>query len=293
MTPKAKYPVIVVTGLSGAGKSTALKVFEDLGFFCVDGLPASMVPKLVNLFTGQDQLHRGLAVGMDLRQLDFAEAWNEALEEMRSIGVEAQIVFLDARLETLVRRYAMTRRPHPLESTDLGLDQALDKERILLESIRRRAALVVDTTDFSIHDLRRIIQDKWSIIEKPSGAMRVHLISFGFKYGVPIDADLVFDLRFLPNPYFDETLRPLSGKDKVVADYVYTSKVGRRFKKRFLNFVTFLLPLYAEEGRYRVTLALGCTGGRHRSVATAEMVHDLLKSDGYTVTLEHRHFELG
>lgn len=287
------FPVVVVSGLSGAGKSTALNVFEDLGFFCVDGLPAGMLPKMVELFRGMDKNYRGLALGMDLRQVDFVEEWERADRELEGMGVKVQVVFLETRLDKLLTRYATTRRLHPLESNSLGLEQAIEKERHLLAPIRAAADMVVDTTGYSIHDLRRIIQEKWNALEKTGSSMRVHLLSFGFKYGVPIDADLVFDLRFLPNPYFDEKLRPMSGKDQAVADYVLDNEIGATFRKRFVDFLCYLLPLYAQEGRYRVTVALGCTGGRHRSVTIGEMLNRVLKDAGYSVTLEHRHFELG
>ncbi|WP_022662957.1 RNase adapter RapZ [Paucidesulfovibrio longus] len=293
MKKDVSFPVIVVTGLSGAGKSTALNVFEDLGFFCVDGLPAGMLPKMVELFRGMDKDHRGLALGMDLRQVDFVEEWERASTELAAMGVKVQVVFLETRQDKLLTRYATTRRLHPLESNSLGLEQALEKERQLLGPIRTSADLVIDTTGYSIHDLRRIIQEKWTALEDPGSSMRVHLLTFGFKYGVPIDADLVFDLRFLPNPYFDEKLRPLSGKDPEISEYVLESEIGRSFKERFVNFLCYLLPLFAQEGRYRVTVALGCTGGRHRSVATGEMLNRVLRKAGYAVTLEHRHYELG
>jgi len=287
------FSVIVVTGLSGSGKSTALKVFEDLGFFVVDGLPVGMTPKLVALFREQDSKHRGLVLGLDLRQIDFPEEWRQAFTELKDQGVRIHIVFLEARLSELVRRYATTRRPHPLESQSLGLEQALEAEKVLMDPLRKRADLVLDTTDYSIHDLRRAIQEKWTSLEQEVGVLRVHIISFGFKYGVPIESDLLFDLRFLPNPYFDKDLKPLSGKDKPVADFVLAQDPGRTFRKRFLNFLSYLLPLYLAEGRYRVTLALGCTGGRHRSVAVSELVCTAMRRKGYAVTLEHRHLELG
>ncbi len=293
MTPKTSFPVVVVTGLSGSGKSTALRVFEDIGFFCVDGLPASMVPKLAMFFQSKDSSHRGLVLGMDLRQHDFVDEWNEAVKELNEQGMRPRIVYLEARLDTLFRRYAATRRPHPLESANLGLEQALEEERKLLSSIRNDAELIIDTTEYSIHDLRRTIQDKWVRLDKEPSGLRIHVISFGFKYGVPIDADLIFDLRFLPNPYFEPSLRPMSGKDAPVAEYVFANDPGDTFKVKFIEFLLYLLPLYAAEGRYRVTLGLGCTGGRHRSVAVSEFVSKALQKEHYSVTLEHRHFELG
>lgn len=293
MTPSNPFPVVVVTGISGSGKSTALRVFEDLGFFCIDGLPSGMAPKIAELILRQDSKYRGLALGMDMRQPEFLEGWNQATQELADMGISPQVLFLEARQSELVRRYATTRRPHPLESQSLGLDQALDQERKLLDPIRRSSELVLDTSDYSVHDLRRVIQTKWTAIEELGRGMRIHIITFGFKYGVPSEADLVFDLRFLPNPYFDKSLRLLSGMDHKISDYVLGSQVGAEFKDKFIDFLAYMLPLYAEEGRYRITVAIGCTGGRHRSVSVAEYVLATLKKKGYAVTIEHRHMELG
>ncbi|WP_207263401.1 RNase adapter RapZ [Desulfovibrio sp. Huiquan2017] len=293
MTATNPFPVVIVTGLSGSGKSTALKVFEDLGFFCIDGLPSEISPKLADLILKFDTKYRGLALGMDLRQFEFVDGWGQALKGFAELGITPQVLFLEAKMSELVRRYATTRRPHPLESRNLGLEAALEMEKKLLEPVRSGAALVLDTTDYSIHDLRRVIQAKWSSLETVGMGMRVHIITFGFKYGVPSEADLVFDLRFLPNPYFDKSLRSLSGLDKAVSTYVLDNPTGQGFIQRFKDFLLYILPLYAEEGRYRITLALGCTGGRHRSVSVAESVLATLKEKGYTVSIEHRHMELG
>ncbi len=286
----APTTVVVVTGLSGAGKSTALRVFEDMGYFCVDGLPMSMVPRMVSLYQGQQQRrNRGLVVGMDIRQQDFLQEWNEALADLRREEVALQVIFLEAGTGELMRRYAETRRPHPLESENLGLEQALATERASLEPIRAQADLVIDTSHFSIHDLRRVLQEKWCFLEAGRCGLRIHILSFGYKFGLPAEADLVFDLRFLPNPHFVPELKPLSGKDAPVAAYVLDNEFGRTFQVRLLDFLAFLVPLYATEGRFRLTIALGCTGGRHRSVAVAEAVFAALKEQNYAVTLEHRH----
>jgi len=291
--PQESLSVVVVTGLSGSGKSTALNVFEDLGYFCVDGLPASMLPKLASLFSGKDSKHRGLALGMDLRQHDFLEQWKDAVQELSAKGVLVRVLFVEAKSAVIMRRYATTRRPHPLESGELGLEQALVKERAMLAPLRKDAELVLDTSECSIHDLRRLIQERFMAKDQACHGMRVHVISFGFKYGVPAEADLVFDLRFLPNPYFVPELRPLSGKDAAVADYVLKDEPGLTFKQKLLDFLQYILPLYAAEGRYRIAVAIGCTGGRHRSVAMSELLFATLRDTGYSVTLEHRHFDLG
>lgn len=286
--------LVMVAGQSGAGKSTVLNVFEDLGFYCVDGLPAGLAGQLLNLSEEMklDQ-YVGVALGLDVRQPDFALQWQQFVERMDQAGMRLKLVFLEARDAVLIRRYATTRRPHPLEAQGMGLDQAISRERQMLEGLRQHADLVVDTSDFSIHDLRRVFQDEWPLDEDSGKSMRIHLISFGFKYGVPLEADLVFDLRFLPNPYFDPNLRPMSGLDGQITDYVLRGEPGSTFIRRFEDFLRYLLPLYAVEGRYRLTMALGCTGGRHRSVAVSQAVLDGLTTAGFSVTIEHRHLDLG
>lgn len=288
------FSLIVLTGLSGAGKSTALNVFEDLGYFAVDGLPTSLAPKMVGLVAGQKEFdYKGLVLGMDARQKDFVPQWQVLKDKLKVLGVNPQLIFIEAKTDVLVRRYATTRRPHPLSSGDVGLEQAIERERAQLAALRQEATLIIDTSHYSIHDLRRSIQDKWASVECPGSGFRVHLISFGFKYGVPPEADMVFDLRFLPNPYFDPELRPFSGKDSAVAQFALGGEPGTSFIERLKDFLTFLLPLYDQEGRYCLTIAFGCTGGRHRSVATAEAVHHTLTALHFNVSLEHRHLELG
>ncbi|MCF8037711.1 MAG: RNase adapter RapZ [Desulfohalobiaceae bacterium] len=293
-TSVSQFPLVILTGLSGSGKSTALNVFEDLGFFCVDGLPAGMVTRLVGLITSENPIDfRGLALGMDIRQHDFIQQWQETLDWLSAKGIRPRIIFLEARMDVLMRRYAETRRPHPLETQDLNLEKALEKERELLSSLLEDAERVVDTSDFSIHDLRRYLQEQWSYFNQPAHGLRVHIVSFGFKYGIPPEADLVFDLRFLPNPYFVEGLKELSGLDPRVAAYVLETEAGVNFLDKFLDFLLYVLPLYVKEGRYRMTLAFGCTGGKHRSVAVARQIHTVLKDNHYFSSLEHKHLELG
>ena len=236
---------------------------------------------------------RGMALGMDMRQQDFLEELNVALAQLSEHGVRPILLFLEAGAQELMRRYATTRRPHPLEREGMGLEDALHEERTRLAPVREMADLVIDTSRFSIHDLRRAIQKRWSRTSGKLRAIRVNVISFGFKYGVPREADFVFDLRFLPNPYFVEKLRPLSGKDKAVRDYVFASEAAQEFEKKLFDLVRFMLPQMEAEGRYRVAIAVGCTGGRHRSVATAEALFQMLRQADYPASIEHRHLELG
>ncbi|MDY0275413.1 MAG: RNase adapter RapZ [Desulfomicrobium sp.] len=289
-----QYPIVIVSGMSGSGKSTALNVFEDMCFFCVDGLPARMATALADLFfNSTSQNYSGLAMGMDLRQVDFDGQWQDVLLDLERCHKQPVLIFIDASDQVLLRRYATTRRPHPLTTGSLGLEAAIARERKVLEPIRNQADMVIDTSHYSIHDLRRAIQDKWKSLATYSPGMRIHLISFGFKYGVPAEADSVLDLRFLPNPYFDESLRPLSGQDKTVSEYVLGKDPGRKYLQTLFTFLESTLPLYALEGRYRLTIAFGCTGGRHRSVAVTEAVLAHLANQDYTVTVEHRHLSLG
>jgi UPF0042 nucleotide-binding protein len=286
--------IVILTGLSGSGKSTALRVFEDLGFFCVDGLPVSLAPKLMALFDEKGgQSYKGLALGMDVRQADLDTQWEETLDAVRTKQPLAQVIFFEAETQEIIRRYATTRRPHPLENDGRGLEQAVTAERERLKVLRETADMVVDTTHFTIHDLRRKLQEKWASIHTALGALKVHVMSFGFKYGPPAEADMIFDLRFLPNPYFDPELRELTGKNGPVRDFVLATDPGREFLRRLREFLLYLLPLFVREGRFRLTLAFGCTGGRHRSVAVAEAIFDTLSKAGYNISLEHRHIERG
>ena len=297
-TPKVAHDrpvqVCIVTGLSGAGKSTAVQVFEDLRYFAVEGLPASLAPEMAAMMERPSMSHfMGIALGMDMRQSNFPDEINDALSVMAAKGIRPLLLFLEADAQELMRRYATTRRPHPLEREGMGLEAALAAERNRLRPLREMADLVIDTSRFSIHDLRRSIQKRWSGNKDKLRAIRVNVISFGFKYGVPREADTVFDLRFLPNPYFVEELRPLCGKDKAVADYVFASPSAVEFRKKLLDLLFFMLPLMEAEGRYRITIAVGCTGGRHRSVAMAEELSQALRQADYPTSLEHRHLELG
>lgn len=286
--------VSIVTGLSGAGKSTALRVFEDLRHLAVDGLPASLAPEMAAMMQRESMRHfKGIALGMDIRQGNFLEELHAALGQLSRMGIRPQLIFLEADDKTLMHRYAATRRPHPLEREGMSLGGALQAERERLKPLRDMADLVLNTSRFSIHDLRRAIQKRWSNDIGSGRSLRVNIMSFGFKYGIPHESDMVFDLRFLPNPYFIEELRPLSGKDKPVADYIFASPIATEYCAKLLDLVLFLLPQMETEGRYRMTIALGCTGGRHRSVAFAEYLGQGVKQAGYPVSLEHRHLELG
>lgn len=286
--------VVIVTGLSGAGKSTALQVLEDLNYFTVDNLPVSLTPEMVSVMERASMAEfRGIALGVDVRQGDLLVDLDSVLEALSEKKIRWMVLFVEADGPVLLRRYATTRRPHPLEREGMGLEAALNAERSRLIPVRRMADIVLDTSRFSIHDLRRAIQQRWSAAQDKMCSLKILLVSFGFKYGVPKEADTVFDLRFLPNPYFIEELRPLSGKDPAVAKYVYADAASQKFLQTMVDFLQCMLPLMEAEGRYRTTIAVGCTGGRHRSVATVEYLGRVLRQFEYLVSVEHRHLELG
>ena len=286
-------PVCIITGLSGAGKSTVLQVFEDMGFFTVDGLPADLVSDMVRLLSQTEySSFTGIALGMDVRQGDLLDI-EQALARLSLNAIRPRLLFATADAAVLMRRYAATRRPHPLERGGMGLEAALEAERQRLRPLLDMADIVLDTSSFSIHDLRRTVQQHWGEAQGTRHVLKVNLISFGFKYGVPKEADLIFDLRFLPNPYFVEALRPLSGKDAEVRDYVFAQPWVQEFRDRLFAFIQYLLPLYENDDRYRLTVAIGCTGGRHRSVSVVEELYKVLQDSGCSVSLENRHLELG
>ena len=286
--------VCIVTGLSGSGKSTAMQVFEDLGYFTVDGLPASMAAEMVKLMEKPSMAHfKGIVLGLDIRETSFLDEIQDALEALRHAGYGPELMFLEADTPEIMRRYVTTRRPHPLEREGIGLERAVHLERTRLAGLRGSSDMVVNTTRFSIHDLRRVIQRRFRSPQGGLRALRVNVFSFGFKYGIPAEADYVFDLRFLPNPYFVSELRARSGQDPEVSDYVFATPKAREFRAKLLELLFFILPLMENEGRYRLTVAFGCTGGRHRSVAVAEAVRKALAQAGYPVALEHRHMALG
>lgn len=287
----ARKPLCIVTGLSGAGKTTALRAFEDLGFFTVDGLPASLSPDISAMMEKPAMSHfAGLAIGMDMREGNFLEEFNKALLDLSVNGMAVSLVFLEASDQELLRRYASTRRPHPLERKAIGLAGAIAHERAQLKALREMADFVVDSSDFSIHDLRRAIHNHYSK-DKQSHSLRLNVISFGYKYGIPEDADYVFDIRFLDNPFFVPELKEHSGRDADVAAYVFKSGAATEFLRKTMTLFKFILPQMEIEGRSRVTIALGCTGGRHRSVAVAERLAQELGQSGYPLVLEHRNLD--
>lgn len=277
---------VIVTGLSGAGKTQAIKTLEDLGFFCVDNLPPALIPKFAELFSQSPGNIKRVGLGIDIRGGDFFDSAVEALEELEETGFAYQILFLEADDETLVRRYKETRRRHPLAPQGRVLE-GIREERRLLGELRGRAHRIIDTSNKSVHDFRQEIMGLFSG-EQEVSRLIVSLVSFGFKHGLPLDADLVFDVRFLPNPHYVESLRDLDGNHHLVKDYVLKWPLSRKFTRRLFSLLDFLLPYYISEGKTQLTIAVGCTGGQHRSIVIVNRLGQFLKERGFTVVVEHR-----
>ena len=279
----------IITGLSGAGRSEAAKALEDLGHFVVDNLPPALIGKMAELAQRPGAAVQHIALVVDVRGRQFFSELTEALKDLASSGVDYRILFLTADDDVLVRRFEATRRRHPL--ADRVVD-GIARERALLESMRAQADLVIDTSDLTVHDLRDKIVGTFS--RQPREArLQATVVSFGYKYGIPMDADLVLDVRFLPNPHWVEELRPLPGTDARVRDYVMTRQATRDFLDRFDEMLEVLIPGYLTEGKRYLTVAIGCTGGRHRSVVVGDEVADMLRRRGLPVTIEHRDIDRG
>jgi len=270
--------------MSGAGKSTALRVLEDLGYYCVDNIPPALIPELVSLLAEEPDLQR-LALGVDVRTRQFLEGASGVLDSLINSGHQVELVFLESQDDELVRRFSETRRSHPLAPGG-NLLEAIHHERERLAPLRGRAAFIVDTTGLSVHDLRRSLVDYIARGGRRS-RMVTRIVSFGFKYGLPVDADLVFDLRYLPNPHFVPELRPKTGSDPDVAAFVMETPEARELLADLGAMLRKLLPRYEREGKSYLTVAVGCTGGRHRSVAMAEALALELRGIG-DVRVEHR-----
>ena len=280
----------IITGLSGSGKSTVLAAFEDAGFYCVDNMPVALLPKFLEMPVETTGGVQGLAFVMDLREKDFLSACPGIFDELRRKQYHLEILFLEAEEKTIIQRYSQTRRHHPL-TNEGGLIAAIREERRRLEELRRVSDRIIDTSGLTVHALKSMV---FKMLEQNAGrsAMRIHVLSFGFKYGVPHDADIIMDVRFLPNPYFIDELKNLDGKTQKVNNYVLNNQTGKAFMERFLAMIDFLVPLYREEPKAYLTLAIGCTGGLHRSVAVAETVYNHLQRQGQAVELTHRHILL-
>jgi UPF0042 nucleotide-binding protein len=277
---------VVITGLSGAGKSYAIKCFEDMGFFCVDNLPATLIPTFADLVARSSQTVDRVALGADVREGEYLPHLLDTLSELRKRGHSVEVLFLEASEEALVRRYRETRRRHPLAPEGNVLD-GIRAERKALSTMREVADRIVDTSALTVHQLKDLLVEAY-VTPRDRARLAISLVSFGFKHGVPFDADLVFDVRFLPNPHFVEGLRPLDGRDTRVRDFILKSAESRELLARLEDFLGFVLPAYQREGKAYLTVAVGCTGGRHRSVALVEEVKGFLDRLGLAATVVHR-----
>ena len=272
---------LIITGLSGAGKSRAADVLEDLEYYCVDNMPAALIPRFAELCMDTRGRYERVALVTDVRERDGFGQLLTILDELEALDCTVRILYMDADVQTLVRRYKESRRPHPLAEPGISLEQAIQKEEELLAPIKARADYIVNSSTLTLGQLQNRLSTLFTG-ETGKRIFDVTVVSFGFKHGIPLDADLVFDARFLPNPYYVEELRPLTGLDRPVAEYVFRYQQTRTFMEKIADLLAFLLPLYMEEGKLGLTVAIGCTGGRHRSVAIASALNDFLLAKGYS-----------
>jgi len=277
--------LVVITGLSGAGKSHALKCFEDVGYFCVDNLPPALLPTFVELCHQQCGEIKNVALGIDIRERVFFADLTGILQRIKDLGHSVELLFLEARDAVLVRRFSESRRPHPL-LPELPVLEGVRFEKERLSEIRSHADRIIDTSNLSVHELRDLLSRHFS--HEQSRRLTISLITFGYKFGVPYDIDLLFDVRFLRNPYFVPDLKPLTGEDPRVRSYVLEDPDAKGFLDRLEAFFTFLIPLFERERRSYLNVGIGCTGGRHRSVVIAKRLQESFASAGYHVTLSHR-----
>ncbi|MHB8370444.1 MAG: RNase adapter RapZ [Leptospirales bacterium] len=284
------FSFLFVTGLSGAGKSQSLRVLEDLGYFCVDNLPIPLVPAFAALSRDREGELSRLAIGVDIRERGFLREFREGFARLKAEGHSVEVLFLEAADDILMRRFSETRRPHPLSlSAGLPLTEAIREERARLSTLKKTADRVVDTGRLSTAELRIVLGKAYGSHE-PEEGLRIYLLSFGFKFGLPLDADLVFDVRFLPNPNYEEDLAPRTGLDGRIWEFLL-ARGAEEALSEFAGFLKRLLPRYAAERRSTLTIAIGCTGGRHRSVAMATHLGEIVAREGYTLRVAHRDIE--
>ncbi len=276
---------VLITGLSGAGKSQAVASFEDLGYFCVDNLPPLLIPKFADMCVQSEGKINRVALVCDIRGRDFFTQLFESLAELEASGFHFEVLFLEAARDVLVRRYKETRRRHPLKGNTIL--ESIDKEINILSEIRGKATNIIDTSFLSPNEFKEEITSIYST-ERREKNLQVSLISFGYKHSIPSDADLVFDVRFLPNPHYVEHLKPLTGNTSAVKDYVWKWPVTHKFYQKLEDLLTYLLPHYITEGKSHLIIAVGCTGGKHRSVVITNELFRALQKDGYSLGIEHR-----
>ncbi len=278
--------ITIITGLSGSGKTTAINALEDAGFFCIDNLPVILLPRFLKLKSKTNTEVAKLALVMDLREREFLQRYPEIFQDLSDAGYLFEIIFLEASVDTLLRRYSQTRRKHPL-SEGKSVLEGIEAEREALRELRDLADLVIDTSNYNVHQLKEIILNH-ALKEVPEKRMKIYILSFGYKYGIPYDADIVIDVRCLPNPYFVEELKNLNGTSHEVKEYMDGQEETHHFLKKYLDLLFYLIPLYEREGKTSLTITIGCTAGRHRSVSIAETIFKELKKTKNIITLTHR-----
>ncbi len=279
--------VLIISGLSGGGKSKAASFLEDIGFYIIDNMPAAMILKFAEFCAGASSRYDRVALVYDVRTADSPTELFGVLDQLKAMEATCRMLFLDASPETVIKRYKETRRRHPLSGQTQSLEDAVRKERELMEPVRNRADFLIDTSRLSTAKLRGELLRLFGSAEE-RGGMAVSVMSFGFKYGLPMDADLVLDVRFMPNPFYIEELRPKTGLDREVADYVFGFQQTQGYLRRLEELLSFTLPLYAEEGKAALVIGVGCTGGHHRSVAVTHALAEFIRQQGYQVTENHR-----
>ena len=284
--------ILIISGLSGAGKSKAASALEDMGFYIVDNMPAAMILKFAEFCAGGNGRYDRVALVYDVRTASSFTELFDVLDQLKKMDGVCRMLFLEASPETIIKRYKETRRRHPLARGTDSLEEAVEKERVLMDPVKDRADFVIDTSRLSTAQLRSELLRLFGQ-EGEKGGMTVSVRPFGFKYGLPLEADLVFDVRFMPNPFYIEDLRPQTGLDRAVADYVFQFPQTRDYMKKLEDLLAFSLPLYAEEGKTSLTVAVGCTGGHHRSVAVTHALAAFVRDQGYQTVENHRDMDRG
>jgi UPF0042 nucleotide-binding protein len=277
---------VIITGISGAGKSCALRTFEDMGYYCIDNLPCNLIPDVMEMFE-KEKREGKIAMTIDIREEEFFDYFEKSLEILKNKNKKYTLLFLEAKKEIIMRRYEETRRVHPLQKIGFTLNDALDKEIDMLRNIKEKANLVIDTSELTIWDLRKKLKD----IFEEKIKMQIEIITFGFKYGIPTQLDLLFDVRFLPNPHYIDELKKLNGKDERVKEFVLNSDETKKFMEKLKEMLDFLIPSYEKEGKVYLVIGFGCTGGSHRSVVIGEEIKNFLEEKGYGVEIYHRDIE--
>lgn len=278
--------IVIITGMSGAGKSSALRIFEDMGYYCMDNLPPQLMDPFITLAQKSSDPISKVAVGVDIRGREFFDQLKNMLDKLTDRGAELSVLYLEARDEIIIRRYKEKRRPHPLDKMG-NIYDGIQREKSVLVPLRRRADLIIDSSDLTLGELKRKI-DVHYLGNREDASLLISITSFGYKHGILLDADLVMDVRFLPNPYYVPELKGKTGQDPEVASFVMASEEARIFIEKFSGLLEFLIPFYIKEGKRALVIGIGCTGGQHRSVALADVMGKILKDRGNKVKVYHR-----